>query len=71
MTMAQEDEVIKNIEMMRARMEALWESMTVEDFKRVHAKFFGCIISIEQGFKKRFPAEWIDYGREFYGEEDV
>jgi hypothetical protein len=53
----------------RQKLDALWQTMTVEDFRRVHAKFFGCILSVETGFKRRFPAEWAAYEKDFYGED--
>ena len=56
----------KYIEEMRAKLETLWSKMTVEDYKRLHAKFFGCLLSVEQGFKKHFPKEWEKYSKEFY-----
>lgn len=49
---------LDRIDEMRRRMDDLWEKMSVEDFKRVHAKFVGAVISIETGFKKWFPEAW-------------
>ena len=63
------DETLKNIEMMRQKLEEVWENMTPNDFARVHAKFFGAILSVEQGFKKHFPKEWERYQKDFYGDD--
>ena len=59
----------KYIEEMRAKLESLWEKMSLEDYKRLHAKFFGCILSVEQGFQKHYPKEWEEYKKEFYGDD--
>lgn len=43
--------------------------MSVADFRRIHGKFIGAVISVETGFKARFPDEWRIYEREFYGDD--
>lgn len=63
------DDTDKHIEEARAALEGLWEAMTAADFRRIHAKFVGCVISVETGFKRRFPDEWRVYEREFYGDD--
>lgn len=53
----------------RRKMDTILDKFTVADFRRVHAKFFGAILSLEIGFKNRFPEEWDKYEHEMYGEE--
>jgi len=50
-------------------LEALWETMTVADFKRLHQKLVDGLITLETGFKRRFPDEWVVWEREFYGDD--
>ena len=54
---------------MRAKLDSLWNEMSVADFRRIHGKFIGAVISVETGFKARFPDEWRIYEREFYGDD--
>lgn len=63
------NDILRNIDLMRVKMDQLWDQMTAEDFARVHAKFVGAVISIETGFKKRFPEEWVKYEKQFYGDD--
>lgn len=58
----------RDIDIMRKKMDELWEKMSADDFARVHSKFFGAILSVEQGFKKKFPKEWKKYQKEFFGD---
>lgn len=51
----------------RQKLDNVFNKFTVEDFKRVHAKFVGGVISIEVNFKKRFPEEYKIHMGEFYG----
>lgn len=53
----------------RQTLEDLWETMTVADFKRLHQKLVDGLITLETGFKRRFPAEWAAWELEFYGDE--
>ncbi len=58
----------KLIDEFKQKMDTLHDSLKLNDFKRLHAKFFACVLSIEVGFKKKFPKEWEEYEREFYNE---
>lgn len=57
------------IDTMRKKLDDLFSTFTVEDFKRIHAKFFGGLLSVETHFKRRFPEEWAKYEDSFYGED--
>jgi len=62
--------ILDNVTEMRAKLNEVWDKMSAEDFARIHSKFVGCVISVEEGFKKRFPNEWKRYEKDFYGEEE-
>jgi hypothetical protein len=62
------DKMEDNIELMRRKLEDVWVNMSPEDFERIHAKFFGALLSTEEGFKKLYPTEWKKYEKKFYGE---
>jgi hypothetical protein len=64
-----DDDTLRHIEEARAKLDALWETMSIEDFRRYHAKLFGILVTIEQAFERRFPTEYADWQREFYGED--
>ena len=64
------EETERNIDEMRRKLDTTLDLFTVEDFRRVHAKFVGAVISVEVGFKKRFPEESAKYMKEFYGEDE-
>lgn len=57
------------IDEFRKKLDSILDSFTVEDFRRIHAKFFGALVSVEIGFKKRFPEEAAKYEKEIYGED--
>jgi hypothetical protein len=65
----QSDDTLRYIEEIRAAFDTLWDRFTIEDFRRVHAKFFGAIVSVEIGFQRRFPEAWQAYEHEFYGDD--
>ena len=64
-----DDNTLRHIEEARAKLDALWETMSIEDFRRHHAKIFSILVTIEQAFERRFPTEYAAWQREFYGED--
>ena len=64
-----DEQITRTIDEARAKLEGIWETLTVGDFEFLHAKFFASVISIEFGFERRFPAEWAAYERKFYGDD--
>lgn len=59
------------MQLMREKMDQLWSQLSVEDFKRLHAKFFGAIISLEVGFERKYPKEWAEYSKETFPPEEA
>lgn len=57
------------IDEFRQKMEGILDNFTLEDFKRIHSKFFGGLIALEIGFARRFPKECEEYLKETYNEE--
>ena len=62
-----EQETSAQIEALRKSLDTVTEQMTVADLRRLHAKFFGCVLAIEKGFERRVPEAWAAYEQEFYG----
>lgn len=60
----------KLIDEFREKMDSIMEGFKAEDFERVHSKFFGGLIALEVGFKRRFPERAEKYFAELYGEDD-
>jgi hypothetical protein len=63
------DRITQTIDEVRDALETVWETMAVEDFRRLHGRFVGVVLSVEAGFRQRFPEEWAAYQQEFYGED--
>lgn len=59
------------IEDARRKLDTIVDSLTVADFTRLHAKFTGCVVALEVGFKRRFPEEYEKWDREFYGDDQL
>jgi hypothetical protein len=64
------EETERHIDEFRKRLDSILDNFTVADFRRVHAKFFGAILSVEIGFERRFPEEAAAYRLEVYGPEE-
>jgi hypothetical protein len=58
-----------DVDEMRRKFEDLWDKLSAADFKRLHQKFVDCLLSLETGFKKKFPEEFEKWEREFYQQE--
>lgn len=64
-----DSETEKVVDEFRKRIETITGTFSLDDFKRVHAKFFGGIIALEALAMKQYPEEWEKHMEIFYEEQ--
>lgn len=54
----------------REKLKTALGTWDVETFKRLHRRFFDCVVLVDADFQKRFPQEHAEYHAEFDKEID-